>query len=64
MVRCRRTSESWPYIKPEISIELFGITKTVGRKGKYSGRSDHTRINTYAATKSEGVSVMRIKWMR
>jgi len=46
---------SWSYIKPEISIELFGITKTVGRKGKYSGRSDRPRINTYAAAKSEGV---------
>jgi len=40
------------YTKTEISIELFGITKTVGGKGKYCGRSDHTRINAYAAAKS------------
>jgi hypothetical protein len=43
------------YTKTEISIECFGITKTVGRKRKYCGRSDPTRINAYAAAKSEGV---------
>jgi hypothetical protein len=40
---------------PKFQLNFSELQTRVGRKGKYSRRSDHSRINTYAAAKSEGV---------